>query len=257
MNLDDQDHLLLAAYLDGELSPGEVLEIERRLKADPDLRKLMDDLTELSKSVRHVVSETTMSAARIGRISDQLAKVEVRPRRREWQSWNSLAAALLLGVFVGGLSGYGLSKFSTSQGEAPIENEIFASHLRGLAASQPFDIASSDRHTVKPWFNGRTSIAPDVPDLNAQGFPLVGGRVDIVAEKPVPTLVYRRRQHVISLTAVPATDDKSERSVKREGTRIEQWRSGDLTYFAASDLNAKELADFGALFRSATAPAAK
>src|SRR5262249_56348171 len=81
---------------------------------------------------------------------------------------------------------------------------IVANHLHALMATKPIDIASSDSHTVKPWFNGRIPDAPRVVDLNQKGFPLVGGRIDVIGRVPLATLVYQRRQHLISLSAVPS-----------------------------------------------------
>lgn len=260
---------MLGAYLDGELSPGETLEMERRLEAEPELRRLRDELSGLSGSIRDLVAETPVPDHLSDSVRRQFAEVRALPQaqprppwkpqpavqRRERPSWQAIAAALLIGLFAGGPLGYGLSHLTERPATGPIEDAIFANHLRGLAAPEPFDIASSDRHTVKPWFNGRTAIAPDAPDLAAQGFPLVGGRVDIVAGKPVPTLVYRRRQHVISVTVVSKSEGVPPGPARHEGSRIERWTAGDLDYFAASDLNAKELGEFAALFRSATAPA--
>ena len=77
-------------------------------------------------------------------------------------------------------------------------------HRRALLAREAIDIASSDRHTVKPWFDARLAVSPPVVDLAAQGFALVGGRADVVEGLPAPTLVYRLREHLISLTALPA-----------------------------------------------------
>src|SRR5260221_9630446 len=84
-----------------------------------------------------------------------------------------------------------------------VRDGIVDAHIRSLMASQPIDVASSDRHTVKPWFNGRIPQAPRVVDLAKEDFPLVGGRIDVVGELPVPTLVYGHRKHLISLTAIP------------------------------------------------------
>jgi anti-sigma factor RsiW len=143
--------------------------------------------------------------------------------------------------------------FPLDRPEIPAAGEaVLAGHLRGLAAPQPFDIASSDRHVVKPWFNGRTTIAPDAPDLADQGFPLVGGRIDIVGGAPVPTLVYRKDRHVISVTVVPAADGAGPGEERRDGSTIERWRIGDLTYWVVSDLNLRDLRAFVDLFRSRT-----
>jgi anti-sigma factor RsiW len=255
MNVEDRDHLMLAAYLDGELSPGETLEMDRKLRADPKLRRLRDELSSLSGSIRDLVAATPVPSDLAERSRERFAVVSVLPKPRKPSYWRSIAAALVMGLLVGGPAGYGLSHVFDPARTSAIEDAIFANHLRGLAAPQPFDIASSDRHTVKPWFNGRTAIAPDAPDLSAQGFPLVGGRVDIVDGKTVPTLIYRRRQHVISVTIVPRTDDGSGGVMRREGSQIRHWSASDLSYFATSDLNAKELGEFATLFRSVTAPA--
>ena len=92
-----------------------------------------------------------------------------------------------------------------------MQRAILAGHIRGLMAPQPTDVSSSDRHVVKPWLNTRTPQAPRVVDLTQDGFPLVGGRIDVVGRVVVPTLVYRHRQHLISLTAVPGVMSPTER----------------------------------------------
>ena len=112
--------------------------------------------------------------------------------------------------------------------------------------------ASSDRHVVKPWFNGRTTVAPDAPDLTAEGFPLVGGRIDVVDGKTVPTMVYRSDRHMISVTVVPKVDEASSLEDRRDGSNLESWDVGDLRYWAVSDLNTQDLRRFVNLFRVKT-----
>jgi anti-sigma factor RsiW len=124
--------------------------------------------------------------------------------------------------------------------------------MRSLMASQPFDIASSDRHTVKPWFNGKLPESPRVVDLASQGFPLAGGRIDVIGLTPVPTLVYRHRLHVISLTALPARlGAASPRAI--DGYNIVDWTDGDITYWAVSDVSAPDLEEFARAFRAGEA----
>ena len=130
---------------------------------------------------------------------------------------------------------------------------VLSGHLRGLAAPQPFDIASSNRHVVKPWFNGRTTIAPEAPDLADKGFPLVGGRIDVIDGKSVPTLVYQHDKHVISVTIVPRTTSAVSGENRLDGSTIEHWNAGDLTYWAVSDVAGKDLRAFVDLYRAQTA----
>jgi anti-sigma factor RsiW len=127
------------------------------------------------------------------------------------------------------------------------------SHVRALMAPRPTDVTSSERHTVKPWFNGRIPQSPQVVDLTKEGFPLVGGRVDVIETSPVATLVYGRRLHLISLSAVPSASSPQGLSARRSirGYNLVNWGEDGVDYWAASDLGAGELETFARLFRSA------
>lgn len=255
MVFSEEDHMLLAAYCDGELSGGEALAMERRLAAEPELRAMARQLEAFSGSIRKVLHEPQLPDALRDAIVRQFGAQKRGPGSK-WGAWQSLAAAFLIGVLGGGTIGGGAVYLHSAEKAGSAVDAVLAGHLRSLAAPQPYDIASSDRHTVKPWFNGRTTIAPDAPDLADQGFPLAGGRVDIVDGTPVPTLVYRRRLHVISVTIVPRASEMNAApaSEHRNGTNIAQWSQGDLVYVAASDLNAAELQAFAALFWERTQP---
>jgi anti-sigma factor RsiW len=131
---------------------------------------------------------------------------------------------------------------------------VVASHIRALMATQPIDVASSDRHTVKPWFNGRIPAAPRVADLSSDGFTLVGGRIDVIGRTPVPTLVYRIRQHLISLSAIPAGDRAAATAARAiAGYNTVSWTDGGVAYWAVSDLGTADLEAFAKAFRSASA----
>ncbi|MGU3287827.1 anti-sigma factor family protein [Methylobacterium mesophilicum] len=260
----DETLLLLCAYADGELSPGEVLAMERRLAAEPELRARAERLRGLSGTVRTTLAAVPVPETLRGRIVERVGFADPEPRRLRpgsrpdswlgtWLgTWPALAATLVAGIALGASLG-GLIPPGTADAPPQAAEAILAGHLRGLAAPQPFDIASADGHVVKPWFNGRTIIAPDAPDFAERGYPLAGGRIDIVDGKPVPTLVYRHDRHVISVTVVPAAGDGSDAEERRDGTFIERWNAGDLTYWAVSDLNARDLRGFVALYRARTA----
>jgi anti-sigma factor RsiW len=120
-------------------------------------------------------------------------------------------------------------------------------------APQPIDVASSDQHTVKPWFNGRIPESPRVVNLAKEDFPLVGGRIDVVREMPVPTLVYAHRKHLISLTAVPdpGHDHSAPLLSVSNGYNTYRWTEGGVEYWAVSDMAPAHLHKFAALFRTA------
>lgn len=250
MTITNDDFVLLSAYGDGELSPGEALDMQRRLAADPALRAMAERLGVLSGAVKEALVVPPASPVLRTRIVQKLGFNDATPRRRLPQTWRSLAAVLLVGLFGGGLIGSSATYLGLVADSDSTTDAVLAGHLRGLIAPQPFDVASSNRHVVKPWFNGRTTIAPQVPDFTSQGFPLVGGRIDVVGGKAVPTLVYRHDKHVISVTVVPATARSAMGEERRAGSTIERWTAGDLAYWAVSDLQAGELRHFTELFRA-------
>ena len=135
------------------------------------------------------------------------------------------------------------------------ESTLLAGHLRALLPGHEIDVASSDRHVVKPWFTGQVDFAPPVPDLTADGFPLSGGRLDYVEDRKVAALVYRRRKHIINVfveKADPAARPAAQ-AASKDGYNIVRWRIGDLEFAAVSDLNRKELDQFRTLFLQRTA----
>jgi anti-sigma factor RsiW len=251
LSIDDETILLVAAYHDGELSPSETLSMEKRLAAEPELRALAADLRSLSSRLTDILpadGPPDELGARI--ISETGLSDMTAPRDQRMPVWMALAASLLIGVIIGGGIVAGINFGTTSSQEATLD-VVYAAHLRSLVAPQPFDIASSDRHVVKPWFNGRTAIAPATPDLASVGFPLIGGRVDIVAGSPVPVLVYRHDRHIISVTVLPRQPGTSPSEGSHDGSNIHRWDAGDLTYWAVSDLNNGDLRQFITAFQSA------
>jgi anti-sigma factor RsiW len=146
----------------------------------------------------------------------------------------------------------GVARSSAVAGGA-IAHDVLASHVRSLMPGHLTDVASSNRHNVKPWFNGRLDFSPTVPRLDEQGFPLLGGRLDYVHGRPVAVVVYGRRQHIINVFSWPVGDDGAASSEPRaqNGYNLEHWRDGAVEYWAVSDLNAAELRTFVALLQHA------
>ena len=136
---------------------------------------------------------------------------------------------------------------------ASLQDELVAAHIRSLQAAHLTDIPTSDRHVVKPWFNGRIDFSPPVVELAPQGFPLVGGRLDYIGGRDVAAIVYRRRLHSINLFVrpTPALTSPVSATTRHESYSVVRWVSGGLEYWAVSDIDPAELADFRDTFRKA------
>jgi anti-sigma factor RsiW len=179
--------------------------------------------------LRSRISETIRSEAAI-------VPTPVRPvRQRLFYAMAGVAwaASLLL-----------VGRYSTMEtgGDRQLQ-EVVASHVRSMMAEHLADVPSSDRHTVKPWFNGKLDFSPHVDDFASEGFPLVGGRLDYVSGRPVAALVYRRGQHVINLFTWPSPDAvaRPPRLISQQGYQIFQWSKDGMQYWLISDLNASDL----------------
>src|SRR5262249_46458652 len=134
--------------------------------------------------------------------------------------------------------------------DAFLTQELVANHVRSqMLPTHRFDVASSDPHTVKPWFAGKLDFSPPVKDLVDQGFPLVGGRLEYLHDRPVAALVYQRRQHSINLFIWPSTSvpETPMKVVSRQGYHLLHWTQSGMTHWAVSDLNAHELQEFAHL----------
>jgi anti-sigma factor RsiW len=243
----ENDRLLLNAYVDGELDPAHALEFEQRLAADPALAEERRRIEALRSALRERLPRLTASPALRRRVA---ALAQPRPWAGNWRGgWAAMAASVAI-AFAGG-SIATLVALGPSHDRLP--ERLVASHMRALMAAQTVDVASSDRHTVKPWFNGKLPESPRVVNLAPQGFPLVGGRIDVIGLTPVPTLVYRARLHVVSVTALPSADREAAPRRPVNGYNIVEWIDGPLAYWAVSDLAAPELEAFAKAFRAGDA----
>jgi anti-sigma factor RsiW len=238
--------LLLIAYLDGELDPIEATRFEQRLAADAKLNAQVEKLRALRVALRSDLAEDVPSVELRRSITAKL-----RLPRADANSWRALAASFMIGAVIAGAASFGALNYRTGD---DVAEEIVSAHIRALMAPQPMDVASSDHHTVKPWFNGKLAFAPTVADLSAKGFPLVGARIDVVRVAPVASLVYSHGKHLISLTEMPNTRDAPApiTSHSEQGYLALSWSDGGVTYWAVSDAASDELENFAALFRAAT-----
>lgn len=271
----NQRLLRLNAALDGELDAMGSLEFERELRDDPALAAEYRRLTNLRDAVRRHAPRETAPQALADRIAaltasapaptpqaEAASSATVVPfRRRPWLDSRALAMAASLGV-LGFAVGAGLTSLRTPAGSGDVAQHLVSDFARAEIAGQPFDVASSDRHTVKPWLANRTTVSGTIVDLAPEGFPLVGGRVSIVDKVPTPTLVYRHNEHVVAVTELPLDAKGARRTDETEtidGYHVARWTDANLAYVAVSDMDENALHEFVEAFRrgggAATEPA--
>jgi anti-sigma factor RsiW len=244
----ENDRLLLNAYIDGELDPAHALEFERRLADSPALADERTRIEALRGAMRERLPRDFASPELRHRIA-ALARPQSSPVHSR-TGWVRMAASVAVAFAAGSIA----TLLTVGPGSRePVPELLVASHVRALMASQAVDVPSSDRHTVKPWFNGKLPQSPRVVDLAAQGFVLLGGRIDVIGLTPVPTLVYRVRQHVISLMALPASRRADAKPRPIDGYNLVEWTDGPLVYWAVSDVAAPDLENFAKAFRAGEA----
>jgi anti-sigma factor RsiW len=241
----DNDELQLNAYCDGELDLASAVALERRLSDDELLRTQYTRLMSLRQAFGSLPQSDVPAGLR-ARIqsrldAERLSRASVL-RQRSW-SLQALAAAAVFGAVISSSVMMTIGHFDQREN---IASEVVAGHIRSSLAPQPFDVASSDRHTVKPWFTARLPESPQVPDLAAQGFTLLGGRVDVIGHDPVATIVYKHAAHTVSLTTLRAGQSISDQAIA--GYNIRSWSDTNFTYVAVSDLPAADLATFERVF---------
>ncbi len=247
MTVSEPDELLLNAYLDGELDAMEAARFEQRIASDPALSGQLNTRKALSAALRADLDEDVPPPDLRRRILTSLSE---DGRSGDKVPWRAMAASFLIGALLAGTASLGLLRSPPLPG---IADAIVSAHIRALMAPQPIDVASSDHHTVKPWFNGKIAFAPVVEDLATDGFPLAGARIDVIGLEPSATLVYRHGNHVISLTEMPLAGAVPSSLTAARGYNVLAWSDGKIGYWAVSDTATDELRNFVSKFQAAAA----
>jgi anti-sigma factor RsiW len=245
-----EDRILLNALADGELDAAAALALEARIEDDPELKAEYERIVGARTAMQRLGKPTVSMEfrQRIEALARPQAANEPRAYPATGSGWRNLAAAALVGAV---LSGGGTYLLTASNPTDTLETTITASHMRGLLAASPVDVASSDRHTVKPWLDARIGVSPPAVDLKDKGFELIGGRVDVIGGRSVPSLVYRHREHLISLIALPTEATATEPvSLDAGGYHIVKWIGKGFSNFAVSDLEPTELLELVKLYRA-------
>jgi anti-sigma factor RsiW len=242
--------VMLHALIDGELDAGHALDVETHVTACVVCTEQIESFRTIRQAMARANLKETAPASLRGRIEAAIpapasrvidARKFFRPTRRSFFGGfgtgailsGALAATVMLTVFRG-------------NNDQMIADEVVSAHIRSLQPGHLMDVETSDQHTVKPWFDGKVDVAPPVIDLTAEGFTLLGGRLDYVDGEPVASVVYRRRKHIINLFVAQRLGGKhvllSARTV--QGYNVRHWSAQGLDFWAVSDLDSEELGEF-------------
>ena len=267
---------LMDAYLDGELDPVTSQRVEQHLRecgnceqayevetamahaisqAAPYYKAPIELRERIQLSLREAIGAPTSHGA-AGEDPLPVRRPEAVPRGvffdMPW-NWLALAAAIAVAAIVA--SSF-LPRLRQPGADQFLATQLIASHVRSLMADHLTDVASSDQHTVKPWLDAKLDFAAPVVDLSGEGFPLLGGRLDYLDNRPVAALVYGRRKHFINLFVWPAASDaaKTPKTITRQGYQLLHWANSDFNYWAVSDISDGELQTFNRSFEQQIPP---
>ena len=235
---------VLHGYLDGELDAARAADFERHLISCPECVAAFEANENLRSSLQRANLYERAPAALRAKVRKQLgasASSSAVPMRNPapWR-WLAIAATFLLAVFLGWRL---LPQLSGNRSQTALASAIVDAHLRSLQPGHLEDVQSTDQHTVKPWFDGKLDFAPPVHDFVNEGFPLQGGRLDVVRGRTVAVLVYARRKHLINVFVWPTTESDSEPlSGSQLGYHWIDWRKSGMELCAVSDVSPDDLA---------------
>jgi anti-sigma factor RsiW len=265
---------LMDGYLDGELDPITSQAIEQHLRDCHNCDRAYKTHGSLIRAIGNAPPYYKAPAGLRERIQSSLREeiagqpmrngvrgAQVLLHKRQPQprtvllgipwNWLGLAAAIIAAAII---ALNFVPRLRQSGADQVLATQLIASHVRSLMANHLTDVASSDQHTVKPWLDAKLDFAPAVVDLSSQGFPLVGGRLDYLDNRPVAALVYQRRKHFINLFVWPITPDTAQpiKTITRQGYQLLHWVDSDFNYWAVSDVNANDLQTFKQQFEGQT-----
>jgi anti-sigma factor RsiW len=258
--------VLIHALIDGEIDAGHARDIEIHVAGCPACAGRLEAFRAMREAIRGASLREVAPAYLRSRIETSLPLPPARKAAwftSQFTSWRTSRRTFFAGFALG--TAFSAAVAATlviailhDNQEQSIASEVVSAHLRSLRAGHLTDVETSDQHTVKPWFNGKLDVAPPVIDLTAQGFTLVGGRLDYINGEAVAAIVYRRRNHIINLFIKRQlrSEYSSAKIETMQGFNVRHWTLEGLDFRAISDINEDELTEFSRKFAAALGPAA-
>lgn len=246
---------LLGAYADGELDLSTSIGFEAHLEACPSCRTQLEELWRFTTLVQETAPRFKPSPFLATRLRAALREEEsTAGEKGSWLAWVPLSwiyygiggmiALVAIGVFL-----------AEPKPSTQLARDAISDHVRSLQVQHLLDVASTDQHTVKPWFAGKLDYSPPVIDLTTSGYPLIGGRLDVLDHRNVAAIIYQRRKHYINLFIWPAGPAPlGEKVYSQDGYRVFEWSKSGMNYIAVSELGEQELRDFTVLIKNQAPP---
>ena len=239
----EENRIVLHAYLDGELDASRSAEFEKHLEGCTVCVRALEAQESLRSAIQHANLYEPLPGGLEAKIRRQLRGASAASSATKIFAWRWLAAAAALLLVVGLSWRYVPKRVDSGLSESAFASEIVDAHIRSLQPGHLTDVLSSDRHTVKPWFDGKVVFAPPVKDFTEEGFPLIGGRLDVLEGQNVAALVYGRRKHFINVFVWPQRAGETEQYAgSKNGYNWISWQQGELRLCAVSDTNRDDLA---------------
>jgi anti-sigma factor RsiW len=245
-----QARTVIECYVDGELDALTTASIEQHVQDCAGCQRALGRLRSLSTLIKDAAPYRAAPDHLSRRIRADIQERVAAPRRppSDWWYWLRPVALVAATAAVTWIAASQLQRPALTQ---LVADEVISSHARATLTGRVADVASAERHTVKPWLSSKLDFSPPVTDLASEGFPLVGGRLDYVDRRPVAVLVYQRRKHVIDLFVWPDDGQRpavSSEALSKRGYQMVHWTDRGMAFWAISDLNAAELKTFSERF---------
>jgi anti-sigma factor RsiW len=250
-----QSEILLHALIDGELDAGHAQEVETHVATCANCSAQLSSFRAIREALATADLKLTAPANLRSRIEAALPSAPARGIAVS-RSRRTFLGGFAVGTAISAAAAASLVLAVVRNEGHTIADDVVSAHLRSLQPGHLTDVQTSDQHTVKPWFNGKLDVAPPVVDLTAQGFTLLGGRLDVIGGQPVASIVYQRRKHVINLFVahdLGAAQSRPRSSIV-QGFNLLHWTEEGLDLWAISDINADELAEFTQKIAAALPP---
>jgi anti-sigma factor RsiW len=246
---------LLGAYADGELDLTACVAIEAHLAACPACRVKVEELRKFTEALQEEAPRFKPSPFLATRIRAALREEEAATAEKSpW--WAALPLSWIYYGVGGAVALVAVALFfAAPKPSSQLAHDAISDHVRSLQVEHLLDVASTDQHTVKPWFAGKLDFSPQVIDLTPSGYPLIGGRLDVLDHRNVAAIIYQRRKHYINLFVWPADNAPlGDRLYEQDGYRVFEWSKSGMNYVAVSELGEKELRDFTDMIKDQVVP---